>query len=72
MVTYVVSPLANIDSCLLQNAVSNHESTGVYFQAALKFLHGASLLESSGIDNATHKTIARSKDIYGSTAKLCE
>ncbi|KAG7591006.1 hypothetical protein ISN45_Aa01g000810 [Arabidopsis thaliana x Arabidopsis arenosa] len=56
----------------LKNAVSNHESTGVYFQAALKFLHGASLLESSGIDNATHKTIARSKDIYGSTAKLCE
>ncbi|KAG7644875.1 hypothetical protein ISN45_At01g002120 [Arabidopsis thaliana x Arabidopsis arenosa] len=50
----------------LKNAVSNHESTGVYFQAALKFLHGASLLESSGT------TIARSKDIYGSTAKLCE
>ncbi|XP_010474899.1 PREDICTED: uncharacterized protein LOC104754405 isoform X2 [Camelina sativa] len=47
----------------LKSAGSNHESTGVYFQAALKFLHGASLLESSGT--------ARSRDIYGSTAKLC-
>ncbi|KFK42659.1 hypothetical protein AALP_AA1G023200 [Arabis alpina] len=42
----------------------DHESTGVYFQAALKFLHGASLLESSDR--------ARSRHIYGSTAKLCE
>ena len=55
----------NIDSNLLQNVVSNQESTSVYFQAALKFLHGASLLESSG-------SIARSNDIYGSTSKLCE
>ncbi|CAN7038710.1 unnamed protein product [Brassica oleracea var. botrytis] len=49
----------------LKNVVSNQESTSVYFQAALKFLHGASLLESSG-------SIARSNDIYGSTSKLCE
>ncbi|CAH8388353.1 unnamed protein product [Eruca vesicaria subsp. sativa] len=49
----------------LKNVASNYESTSVYFQAALKFLHGASLLESSG-------SIARCKDIYGSTAKLCE
>ncbi|KAL0800658.1 hypothetical protein Bca101_055833 [Brassica carinata] len=56
----------------LKNVVSNHESTSVYFQAALKFLHGASLLESSATEHATHSSIARSIDIYGSTAKLCE
>ncbi|XP_056859255.1 cysteine-tryptophan domain-containing zinc finger protein 7 isoform X1 [Raphanus sativus] len=56
----------------LKNVVSNHESTSVYFQAALKFLHGASILESSGTEHATHNSIARSNDIYGSTAKLCE
>ncbi|XP_023645545.1 uncharacterized protein LOC17900617 isoform X3 [Capsella rubella] len=47
----------------LKNAGSNHESTSCYFEAALKFLHGASLLESSGT--------ARSRDIYDSTAKFC-
>ncbi|KAL1216567.1 Cysteine-tryptophan domain-containing zinc finger protein 3 [Cardamine amara subsp. amara] len=56
----------------LKNGGSKNESTGVYFQAALKFLHGASLLESSGTEHATHTSIARSRDIYGSTAKLCE
>ncbi|CAH2039070.1 unnamed protein product [Thlaspi arvense] len=56
----------------LKNGGSDHESTGVYFQAALKFLHGASLLESSGTEHATNKSIARSRHIYGSTAKLCE
>ncbi|KAG2260457.1 hypothetical protein Bca52824_079751 [Brassica carinata] len=56
----------------LKNAGNNHESIGFYFQAALKFLHGASLLESSGTENATHKSIATSKHIYGSTAKLCK
>nr|VDD59590.1 unnamed protein product [Brassica oleracea] len=56
----------------LKNAGNNHESIGFYFQAALKFLHGASLLESSGTENATHKSIVTSKHIYGSTAKLCK
>ncbi|XP_024007803.1 uncharacterized protein LOC18994557 isoform X2 [Eutrema salsugineum] len=56
----------------LKNDGSDHESTGFYFQAALKFLHGASLLESSGTEHGTHTSIARSMDIYGSTAKLCE
>ncbi|KAF8111553.1 hypothetical protein N665_0074s0081 [Sinapis alba] len=56
----------------LKNAGNNHESIGFYFQAALKFLHGASLLESSGTENATHKSIATSKHIYDSTAKLCK
>ncbi|KAJ0245221.1 Uncharacterized protein HA466_0186910 [Hirschfeldia incana] len=41
-------------------------------KAALKFLHGASLLESSGTEHPTHSSIARSIDIYVSTAKLCE
>lgn len=72
MIMDVFSPRLYIDSNLLQNAGSNHESTGVYFQAALKFLHGASRLESCGTDNVAHKSIAISRDIYGSTAKLCE
>lgn len=48
------------------------ESTGLYFQAALKFLHGASLLESSGSENAKHNEMIQSRQIYSSTAKLCE
>ncbi|KAK6940935.1 Zinc finger, CW-type, partial [Dillenia turbinata] len=50
---------------------SNQESTGMYFQAALKFLHGASLLESSHSESAKHEMI-QSMQIYSSTAKLCE
>lgn len=66
-------PWLNIDVNLLQNnGGSDHESTGFYFQAALKFLHGASVLESPGTEHATQKSNARSVDIYGSTAKLCE
>uniref|UniRef100_A0A1J3CV31 CWZF3/5/7 THD domain-containing protein n=1 Tax=Noccaea caerulescens TaxID=107243 RepID=A0A1J3CV31_NOCCA len=57
---------------LKNNGGSDHESTGFYFQAALKFLHGASVLESPGAEHATQKSNARSVDIYGSTAKLCE
>ncbi|CAI9105344.1 OLC1v1004250C3 [Oldenlandia corymbosa var. corymbosa] len=48
----------------LQNSGSP-DSTGYYFQAALKFLHGASLLESGNSE-------IRSVQIYSSTAKLCE
>ncbi|XP_051118486.1 cysteine-tryptophan domain-containing zinc finger protein 3-like [Andrographis paniculata] len=48
----------------LKNSGSS-ESIGYYFQAALKFLHGASLLESGSSE-------ANSKQIYSSTAKLCE
>ncbi|XP_028804115.1 uncharacterized protein LOC114759174 isoform X2 [Neltuma alba] len=49
------------------------ESTGLYFQAALKFLHGASLLESGNNDNnAKHNEMIQSKQMYSSTAKLCE
>ncbi|XP_022991299.1 uncharacterized protein LOC111487993 [Cucurbita maxima] len=50
-----------------KNTGSNHESLGFYFQAALKFLYGASLLELSN-----NETAKQSMQIYSSTAKLCE
>lgn len=56
----------------LKNSGSNSESTGFYFQAALKFLHGASLLESSSSESAKHGDLLQSITIYSSTAKLCE
>lgn len=56
----------------LKNSGSAVESTSLYFQAALKFLHGASLLESGNNDNAKHSEMIQSKQIYSSTAKLCE
>ncbi|KAI9080223.1 hypothetical protein K1719_037617 [Acacia pycnantha] len=56
----------------LKNSGST-ESTVLYFQAALKFLHGASLLESGNNDNiAKHNEMIQSKQMYSSTAKLCE
>ncbi|XP_030532552.1 cysteine-tryptophan domain-containing zinc finger protein 7-like isoform X2 [Rhodamnia argentea] len=51
---------------------SSGERTGLYFQAALKFLHGASLLESSKSDSMKHGEMIQSVQIYGSTAKLCQ
>ncbi|KAH0660382.1 hypothetical protein KY289_029130 [Solanum tuberosum] len=51
----------------LKNSGSS-ESTGIYFQAALKFLHGASLLE---LDSSKHGEQNQSRSIYSSTAKLC-
>ncbi|KAJ7977520.1 CW-type zinc-finger protein [Quillaja saponaria] len=50
----------------LKNSGSTTESTGLYFEAVLKFLHGASLYEASNNDNG------QSKKMYSSTAKLCE
>ncbi|XP_027117031.2 cysteine-tryptophan domain-containing zinc finger protein 3-like isoform X1 [Coffea arabica] len=55
----------------LKNSGST-ESTGLYFQAALKFLHGASLLESSNSENTKHNEMIQSMQMYSSTAKLCE
>lgn len=55
----------------LKNSGSNLESTVLYFQAALKFLHGASLLESSSSESSQHGE-SKSMQIYSSTAKLCE
>ncbi|GMP43738.1 hypothetical protein CsSME_00012984 [Camellia sinensis var. sinensis] len=48
------------------------ESTGLYFQAALKFLHGASLLESSNGESAKQGEMIRSMQMCSSTTKLCE
>ncbi|CAK7348262.1 unnamed protein product [Dovyalis caffra] len=53
----------------LKNSGSNLESTRLYFEAALKFLHGASLLETCGGDNAKN---GEPMQVYSSTAKLCE
>uniref|UniRef100_A0A7C9AKP0 CWZF3/5/7 THD domain-containing protein n=1 Tax=Opuntia streptacantha TaxID=393608 RepID=A0A7C9AKP0_OPUST len=55
----------------LKKSGSGLESTRVFFQAALKFLHGASLLEPD------HSEIRRCgemspSDVYSTTAKLCE
>ncbi|XP_062021537.1 cysteine-tryptophan domain-containing zinc finger protein 3-like [Rosa rugosa] len=52
----------------LKNSQSN-DSTGLYFQAVLKFLHAASLLESPNIDSAKQN---ESMQIYRSTAALCQ
>ncbi|KAJ4828498.1 hypothetical protein Tsubulata_012463 [Turnera subulata] len=56
----------------LKNNGSNLESTRLYFEAALKFLHGASLLETSSSDNARTGEMIQSMQVYSSTAKLCE
>ncbi|XP_012849883.1 PREDICTED: uncharacterized protein LOC105969655, partial [Erythranthe guttata] len=55
----------------LKNSGST-ESNGFYFQAALKFLHGASLLESGSSEATKHNDLMHSMHIYSSTAKLCE
>ncbi|XP_057508064.1 cysteine-tryptophan domain-containing zinc finger protein 7 [Actinidia eriantha] len=56
----------------LKNSGSNAEGTSFYFQAALKFLYGASLLESSNGESAKQGEMIQSMQIYSSTAKLCE
>ncbi|CAA6654243.1 unnamed protein product [Spirodela intermedia] len=52
----------------LKNEGLENESTGLYFEAALKFLHVAFLRETSCADGET----TQSMEIYSSTAKLCE
>ncbi|KAK1293030.1 hypothetical protein QJS10_CPB17g01403 [Acorus calamus] len=47
-----------------------HESTGLYFQAALKFLYVASLLETSSAENGRHGE-TQSIQMYSETARLC-
>lgn len=56
----------------LKNSGSNAESTSLYFQAALKFLHGASLLESCNSESTKKGEMIVSMQVYSSTAKLCE
>ncbi|XP_022758045.1 uncharacterized protein LOC111305109 isoform X2 [Durio zibethinus] len=55
-----------------KNSGSNVESTALYFQAALKFLHSASLLESCNSESTKHGEMIQSVQMYSSTAKLCE
>ncbi|GAB4841147.1 hypothetical protein Ancab_021891 [Ancistrocladus abbreviatus] len=56
-----------------KNSGATAESTGLYFQAALKFLHGASLLElNNGENSKSGDLMTQSRQIYSSTAKLCE
>lgn len=55
----------------LKKSGSGLESTRVFFQAALKFLHGASLLEPDHSESGTCGEMSPS-DVYSTTAKLCE
>ncbi|XP_072983792.1 cysteine-tryptophan domain-containing zinc finger protein 7-like [Typha latifolia] len=48
------------------------ESTGLYFEAALKFLHVASLWEPVSFDSSKQGDTAQSIQMYSETAKLCE
>ncbi|KAK8588252.1 hypothetical protein V6N12_022705 [Hibiscus sabdariffa] len=56
----------------LKSSGSNVESTALYFQAALKFLHSASLLDSGTSESNKHGEMIQSVQMYSSTAKLCE
>ncbi|KAL4355426.1 hypothetical protein GQ457_06G029790 [Hibiscus cannabinus] len=56
----------------LKNSGSNVESTALYFQAALKFLLSASLIESGKSESNKHGEMIQSVQMYSSTAKLCE
>uniref|UniRef100_A0A1J3EYY8 CW-type domain-containing protein n=1 Tax=Noccaea caerulescens TaxID=107243 RepID=A0A1J3EYY8_NOCCA len=55
----------------LKSSVTNIEHTELYFQACLKFLHGAFLLEMSSTESARQgETMFQSMKIYTSTANL--
>lgn len=55
----------------LKNTGSSVESTGLYFRAALKFLHAASLLESGSGESTKQSEAIKSMPIYSSTGQLC-
>lgn len=48
------------------------DRTGLYFQAALKFLCAASLLEPFNVETAKHGETTQSMQVYIETASLCE
>ncbi|KAJ0528883.1 hypothetical protein HanHA89_Chr10g0371371 [Helianthus annuus] len=56
----------------VKNAGSNLESRALYIEAALKFLHVASLFESCHSQTGRYGDMIQSVSIYSSTAKLCE
>ncbi|XP_047316620.1 cysteine-tryptophan domain-containing zinc finger protein 3-like isoform X3 [Impatiens glandulifera] len=57
---------------LKKNSGESGESTSLYFQAALKFLHGASLMELSSTETSKQNEMILSTQTYSSTAKLCD
>lgn len=56
----------------MKNSGSSLESRALYIQAALKFLHVASLFESCHSSTGRYGDMIQSMSIYSSTAKLCE
>lgn len=66
----------NLDSfffMLLQHIGGQEfEGVNIYFQAALKFLYGASLLEHVHVESAKNGEITQSMQVYSDTARLCE
>ncbi|XP_047335230.1 cysteine-tryptophan domain-containing zinc finger protein 7-like isoform X2 [Impatiens glandulifera] len=56
----------------VKNSGESGESTSLYFQAALKFLRGASLFELSSSETSNQSELNQSMQMYSSTAKLCE
>ncbi|ONK55163.1 uncharacterized protein A4U43_UnF6900 [Asparagus officinalis] len=53
----------------------DHESIGLYFESALKFLYGASLLEPLSAECTKHgemNPLAQMTSMYSDTAKLCK
>ncbi|KAL5701162.1 hypothetical protein ACHQM5_026529 [Ranunculus cassubicifolius] len=55
----------------LKGSASGLESTGLYFEAVLKFLHGASLLEPNNVEISRPGDF-QSVHIYSTTTSLCE
>ena len=45
---------------------------GSYYQADLKFIHGASLLEPCNYNNAKHGETTQAMKVYTDTARLYE
>ncbi|KAF8394535.1 hypothetical protein HHK36_020746 [Tetracentron sinense] len=56
----------------LKNSGADLETTALYFEAALKFLHGASLCEPFTSESVKHGEMTQSVQVYTSTAKLCD
>ncbi|KAI3506667.1 hypothetical protein L1887_21230 [Cichorium endivia] len=56
----------------VKNGGSSLESRALYMQAALKFLHVASVFESCHKETGRYGDMIQSNSIYSSTAKLCE
>uniref|UniRef100_A0A2P2MAH3 CW-type domain-containing protein n=3 Tax=Rhizophora mucronata TaxID=61149 RepID=A0A2P2MAH3_RHIMU len=56
----------------IKNSGSHLESARLYFEAVLKFLHGAALMESCSLESSKTGEFVQSMQIYSSTAKLCE